>query len=171
MKNKILIGIIIFSLVFIVSCAQKPVACPADAKLCPDGSAVGRVAPNCEFAPCPQSNNSGCNYNNPDKTYIKQEKNCVINFLCVRGTRGFSDECGCGCEKINETIPIDTGNKTYCPPGERPQACTLEYAPVCGWFNESIKCIKEPCAGTYGNKCQACANPSVEYWTEGECPK
>jgi hypothetical protein len=25
-----------------------------DAKICPDGSAVGRTAPNCEFAPCPQ---------------------------------------------------------------------------------------------------------------------
>lgn len=30
-----------------------PVACTMDAKICPDGSAVGRVAPNCEFAPCP----------------------------------------------------------------------------------------------------------------------
>lgn len=29
------------------------VACTMDAKLCPDGSSVGRVAPNCEFAPCP----------------------------------------------------------------------------------------------------------------------
>lgn len=29
------------------------VACTLDAKLCPDGSSVGRVGPNCEFAPCP----------------------------------------------------------------------------------------------------------------------
>jgi plastocyanin len=29
------------------------VACTSDAKQCPDGSSVGRVAPNCEFAPCP----------------------------------------------------------------------------------------------------------------------
>ena len=29
------------------------VACTLEAKLCPDGSAVGRVGPNCEFAPCP----------------------------------------------------------------------------------------------------------------------
>lgn len=27
--------------------------CTMDAKLCPDGSSVGRVGPNCEFAPCP----------------------------------------------------------------------------------------------------------------------
>jgi hypothetical protein len=33
-----------------------PIACTADAKLCPDGSAVGRQGPNCEFAPCPSAN-------------------------------------------------------------------------------------------------------------------
>ena len=30
-------------------------ACTMDAKICPDGSAVGRTGPNCEFAPCPTS--------------------------------------------------------------------------------------------------------------------
>ena len=29
------------------------VACTMEAKLCPDGSAVGRTGPNCEFAECP----------------------------------------------------------------------------------------------------------------------
>jgi hypothetical protein len=29
------------------------VACTMDAKICPDGSAVGRIPPDCEFAPCP----------------------------------------------------------------------------------------------------------------------
>lgn len=29
------------------------VACTMDAKMCPDGSYVGRTAPKCEFAPCP----------------------------------------------------------------------------------------------------------------------
>ncbi|MBW2969812.1 hypothetical protein KY309_01770 [Candidatus Woesearchaeota archaeon] len=28
-------------------------ACTEEAKICPDGSAVGRTGPNCEFAPCP----------------------------------------------------------------------------------------------------------------------
>lgn len=30
-----------------------PVACTMEAKLCPDGSYVGRSGPKCEFAPCP----------------------------------------------------------------------------------------------------------------------
>lgn len=29
------------------------VACTMDAKMCPDGSFVGRVPPLCQFAPCP----------------------------------------------------------------------------------------------------------------------
>lgn len=28
-------------------------ACTMEAKLCPDGSYVGRTGPNCEFSPCP----------------------------------------------------------------------------------------------------------------------
>ena len=31
----------------------KKIACTEEAKICPDGSAVGRTGPNCEFAPCP----------------------------------------------------------------------------------------------------------------------
>lgn len=30
-----------------------PYACTAEAKMCPDGTAVGREGPNCEFAACP----------------------------------------------------------------------------------------------------------------------
>lgn len=30
-----------------------PVACTLEAKICPDGTAVGRTGPNCEFAQCP----------------------------------------------------------------------------------------------------------------------
>ncbi|GIK83434.1 MAG: hypothetical protein BroJett025_00560 [Patescibacteria group bacterium] len=32
---------------------DEQVFCTLDAKQCPDGSYVGRVPPNCEFAPCP----------------------------------------------------------------------------------------------------------------------
>lgn len=31
------------------------VVCPQDAKVCPDGSSVGRTGPNCEFPACPVS--------------------------------------------------------------------------------------------------------------------
>jgi hypothetical protein len=34
---------------------KKQVACTMEANICPDGSAVGRIGPNCEFAACPES--------------------------------------------------------------------------------------------------------------------
>ena len=36
-----------------VNVEQENVACTLEAKICPDGSAVGRQGPNCEFAACP----------------------------------------------------------------------------------------------------------------------
>jgi hypothetical protein len=39
--------------------SNKIVACTEEAKVCPDGSSVGRVGPNCEFAPCPTPNTNG----------------------------------------------------------------------------------------------------------------
>ncbi len=50
---------IIYTLLFILSLSIIPqtyadslVACTMDARMCPDGSYVGRTEPNCEFAPC-----------------------------------------------------------------------------------------------------------------------
>ena len=37
------------------TCPEDVVSCTADAQLCPDGSYVSRVAPRCQFAPCPQT--------------------------------------------------------------------------------------------------------------------
>lgn len=39
---------------------EEPTACTMDAKACPDGSYVGRVAPDCEFAPCPSEESTAC---------------------------------------------------------------------------------------------------------------
>ena len=61
MRNILVVGGIIFILA--LGCwfltqqepvSTGPVACTAEAMICPDGSAVGRTGPNCEFAPCPE---------------------------------------------------------------------------------------------------------------------
>lgn len=39
----------------VISLPPRDVACTLDAKVCPDGSAVGRMGPNCEFAACPET--------------------------------------------------------------------------------------------------------------------
>ncbi len=43
----------------IINQEKKPVYCTQDAKLCPDGSYVGRVGPRCEFAACPGGEENG----------------------------------------------------------------------------------------------------------------
>lgn len=66
MNSKIAIGVIVLVLIiaglFLYSKEAKAPApggdgeqvfCTADAKICPDGSAVGRIPPSCEFAACP----------------------------------------------------------------------------------------------------------------------
>lgn len=110
---------------------EEPVyACTMDAKICPDGSAVGRTGPDCEFEACP--------------------------------TTG-SDEVTDGSAELE---------KHYCTPeSKEAEICTMEYMPVCGWFNQSIQCVKYPCAVTASNPCGACLKENVEYWTRGECPE
>ncbi len=61
MQKSFVIGAIALLLVLVViigvrmSMQTQPeeIACTADAMMCPDGSSVGRVGPNCEFAACP----------------------------------------------------------------------------------------------------------------------
>ena len=56
------------ALVLLVACSnsagpsQQPPgpACTREAKICPDGSAVGRTGPNCEFAACPEAAGTVC---------------------------------------------------------------------------------------------------------------
>lgn len=56
----ILVGVVILvaiGVVFFAVTVEKqpqPVACTEEAKVCPDGSAVGRTGPQCEFAKCPE---------------------------------------------------------------------------------------------------------------------
>jgi predicted lipoprotein with Yx(FWY)xxD motif len=60
-------AILCILLALVIGCTQQApmennaTACTAEAKICPDGTAVGRTGPNCEFAPCPQvaGNDSG----------------------------------------------------------------------------------------------------------------
>ncbi|MFA5856058.1 MAG: hypothetical protein WC867_01770 [Candidatus Pacearchaeota archaeon] len=62
--------------------------------------------------------------------------------------------------------------KTYCKPEQRnAEICTMDYDPVCGWFDDSINCFKYPCASTYSNACEACIKEDVEYHTPGNCPE
>ncbi|MFZ2150507.1 MAG: hypothetical protein WAZ12_01775 [Candidatus Absconditicoccaceae bacterium] len=60
-SKKLLILSILSITIFLSACSKLQVeqppnaqACTQEAKICPDGSAVGRTGPNCEFSPCAQ---------------------------------------------------------------------------------------------------------------------
>ena len=63
-------------------------ACTTDAKLCPDGSSVGRVRPKCDFADCPIRSSEQNNYSCPTTEHIDcsapksdDNKECLFEFL------------------------------------------------------------------------------------------
>ncbi len=58
LKLPILIaGVVVVSILSVYSImllgSKKAVACPTDAKVCPDGTTVGRIGAHCEFGKCP----------------------------------------------------------------------------------------------------------------------
>ena len=59
--NKLFFALILGFALLVAGCTtpapNEPVVCTLDAKICPDGSGVGRVPPSCEFAPCPATKN------------------------------------------------------------------------------------------------------------------
>ncbi len=62
---------------------EKPVACNQEAKLCPDGSYVGRTGPNCEFTTCPENISLPQGYTLENYSVAKiLETACVKNSDC-----------------------------------------------------------------------------------------
>ena len=100
------------------------VACTMEAKICPDGSYVGRTGPNCEFATCPASESSrawltysgsivsfkypenlGTEYARatewPPKVTLQNE-----NFVCIPG--------GTESSASGETRPVKVADRGFC---------------------------------------------------------
>jgi len=69
----------------------EPVACTMEAKLCPDGSYVGRTGPKCEFAACPETRIINLYYYNSDL-----DKDESGNIACGRN----------GLAPVERKIPI-----------------------------------------------------------------
>ena len=71
-------------------------SCTTDAKICPDGSVVGRTAPNCEFAACPKTASPSANNKNKMITVIgtmiclphKDTNGSVQTMECAFGLNG-----------------------------------------------------------------------------------
>lgn len=62
--------------------SDEGVACTLEALLCPDGSAVGRSGPNCEFAPCPGAPGSEPAPVPPPSGYCASDEQCPAGSTC-----------------------------------------------------------------------------------------
>lgn len=54
---------------------NNPKACTQEAKICPDGSSVGRTGPNCEFSPCSEATPSFASDTSPAPTGVGETAN------------------------------------------------------------------------------------------------
>ncbi len=81
-------------------------ACTMEAKLCPDGSSVGRVGPNCEFAPCPSGGSEACK--NLCGDGICQEVVCTaISCPCAETAQSCPQDCAKENGQINQVSITD----------------------------------------------------------------
>ena len=87
----IVIFIAIYGIIYLNN--NKPTACTAEAKICPDGTAVSRTGPDCEFENCPSSK------------ICESDKDCVVF--------GKDGDCNCGCYNEN-ALPQDSGGACFC---------------------------------------------------------
>ena len=135
-------------------------SCTLEAKICPDGSSVGRVGSNCEFAPCPspkispQDNNCEIQLNqqygnadfvkgevivsfNQDVSLIKAKGLIIQNYgLIVKDSSSYNS-----LKILVATVPIGTEFKWVCTLKKNPSIKSAEP-------NNIIKipdCSKEPC--------------------------
>lgn len=169
---------------------DEPVACTMDAKMCPDGSFVGRVAPNCNFAPCPKVKANGCTQTMIDMPCadIYEPVCATLEVQCItEPCDPIKQTVNNSCEvcKLNNLVSFTSG---ACVINEKPtpgkgevictdamksvDACTDVYQPVCGLVQ--VTCIQAPCPPveeTFSNGCNACSQGNVLSYTEGMCKK
>lgn len=130
----IIVGVLVLgggAYYFLAKKTQKPISCTLEVKICPDGSAVGRTGPNCEFVQCPNvKKNEAVDCKSDLDCFIEESKNCnpskVINtittdifgvkqittsFFEIKGME--SDKCifYIRTDKIDLTFPPETAQK------------------------------------------------------------
>lgn len=154
MPNKGFVPILIFIVVAAIGIAgyfsyknylsNKTVACTLEARICPDGSAVGRVGPKCEFAACPSSTPSksgSCKPNFPVE----------VNSPELTASQNYAMECNLkqnktDCEKVDI---YNSFNKDFTKP---------DGINDCDWIPVSVTPLPggnsgKSCGGIAGIKC------------------
>lgn len=140
----VIIAIIIIAAIVVLS-SNKPIACTQEALICHDGSAVGRIQPDCRFAPCPDCTcpegfvqdgdtcNPECYYSNPK---------CLAPSL----------SCSAACKDDSDCIGTECCHPTSCMNKVYRGVCNLLCTDVCQGPLDcgagSCQCINKRCAVT-----------------------
>ncbi|MFT4311742.1 MAG: hypothetical protein ACMXYF_00765 [Candidatus Woesearchaeota archaeon] len=86
----------------------------------------------------------------------------VAQFSCPVGYP-FFDHTGCGCVLDATPTPQSCEDISL--------ECQERIQPVCGWYNQSVQCVAEPCAVQASDPCEICDDPRIAYYTFGACPR
>lgn len=106
--------------------AQNPVACTLEAKICPDGSYVGRIAPSCEFAPCP-SVECSC-----PEGYVPDGETCTPEcYYSIPKCLKPSLSCNATCQYIDDCVPAECCHPSSCINRAYKGVCNLACTESC----------------------------------------
>ncbi len=107
-----------------------PIACPEDAKQCPDGSFVGRSHDrNCEFDPCPTDTDACKEKEQELANFIRSKRACRTDDDCSVLVRGCSPFLTCGKPVNNASLgDVKVAIAEFikgCPAEGGPSVCAL----------------------------------------------
>ncbi len=95
----------------------KQVACTQEAKICPDGTSVGRSGPNCEFPACPAIKPSPESTSSADmtnwKTYTNQNLGYSFRYPFMYSLVACTIDCGQMLDDLTLSPPHDQANIHY----------------------------------------------------------
>ena len=136
--TKALSGLFFIAVFLLAGCAHAPdaglQACTEEAKLCPDGSAVGRTGPDCAFAPCPNAS-------------------CAKEGEYTSGGKVVTDPHVVCCADLEafDTRPLDPPDKSYLcyDPAKGAPACGAVGTRSEGWYYAEPQALLryDNCAG------------------------
>ncbi len=102
------------------------IVCPQDAKQCPNGSYVGRVAPSCEFAGCPGGSGGGTITLTASPSSITAGQSVTLSWVVPRFTAGTAS-----CKLYANEVQIGGTFTTQTSYTHSPSGST-NYKIVCG---------------------------------------
>jgi len=115
---------------------HEQIACTMEARICPDGSAVGRAGPNCEFTPCPIETPPAVPAGCPEDTMVCPDGTVVVRVAPSCGFAPCPETPSAGITTDVITPPADETPLIELPAADAPAE---EETDPCSIWNSSNK--------------------------------